>query len=170
MITAALDVPLVLGIHKFLGPRYVFAISRFIARLLYSFQPRRAAMYTIADYKVREYNCVVARSHGQIAGYVISRTIQCRKIGDTPERRILNIHVNPDYRRRGIGVALLEREVQRRANIVAEVRESNVPSLELFLKCGFSEVGQVSNFYKSPTETAVIMRRKLEATPKTTRN
>lgn len=45
------------------------------------------------------------------------------------------------------------------AFITLEVRESNIPAISLYKKFGFREVGVRKNYYKNPTENALLMTR-----------
>ena len=83
------------------------------------------------------------------------------------EGQITNIATHPDYRRRGLGAAVLEAllaEARARglAFVTLEVRESNVPAIALYQKLGFKTVGRRPGFYRSPTEAALLMQCDLE--------
>lgn len=82
------------------------------------------------------------------------------------EGQITNIAVHPDYRRRGAGAAILERLIaeageRNLGQIVLEVRESNEGAIRLYRRKGFETVGIRKNFYRKPTEDALIMVRTL---------
>ena len=75
---------------------------------------------------------------------------------------ITNIAVSQDYRRLGIGKALLNTfikhaEKQNYNFISLEVRESNTPAINLYKSFGFKKVGIRKDFYNKPKENAIIM-------------
>ncbi|MBO5938815.1 MAG: ribosomal protein S18-alanine N-acetyltransferase [Clostridia bacterium] len=78
------------------------------------------------------------------------------------EGSITNIATLPEYRGRGLGHkvvgALLAEAKQRGVTAVfLEVRPSNVPARTLYRSEGFSEIGVRKNFYRLPTEDAILM-------------
>ena len=82
------------------------------------------------------------------------------------EGQITNIATLPEFRRMGIGRRIteaLEAEARARgiASLSLEVRESNGAARSLYLSCGWREEGIRKNFYRRPTENAVIMTKKL---------
>ena len=92
---------------------------------------------------------------GPIAGYIVARET-------AGELHINNVAVRAEFRRRGIGAALLERILQearmRQANAVfLEVRSGNHPAQALYLKNGFRAIARRPNYYSEPQEDAVVM-------------
>ena len=82
------------------------------------------------------------------------------------EGQITNIAVSADFRRMGLGRRImdaLETEASARgiAFLSLEVRESNEAARRLYSGCGWREEGIRRNFYRRPTENAVIMTKKL---------
>lgn len=78
------------------------------------------------------------------------------------EADVTNVAVDIKYRCRGIGEKLLFSMMQlcKRKGVTAmtlEVRSSNQAAIRLYQKMGFCSVGIRKNFYKKPTENAVIM-------------
>lgn len=78
------------------------------------------------------------------------------------EGAITNIAVLPDFRRRGLGraiVSALKSEAQKRGICIVflEVRESNGGAIALYLSEGFSECGKRKGFYRHPQEDAIQM-------------
>jgi ribosomal-protein-alanine N-acetyltransferase len=68
------------------------------------------------------------------------------------ESHILNLTVNPDTQRQGIGTRLLKHFMQlaRRHSadiVMLEVRPSNIPAIRLYEKLGFNEIGIRQNYY-----------------------
>lgn len=97
---------------------------------------------------------------GQVLGYVGMMYV-------LDEGYISNVAVSPEHRRLGIADALINALIDR-ANekdlsfVTLEVRKSNVPAIELYIKNGFSEVGLRKNYYTKPTEDAILMTRFLK--------
>ncbi|MBQ2734664.1 MAG: ribosomal protein S18-alanine N-acetyltransferase [Clostridia bacterium] len=82
------------------------------------------------------------------------------------EGQITNVAVDPACRRMGIGEAILDALLseakQRGAEQVAlEVRVSNTAAVALYEKCGFEAAGVRKNFYRHPTEDALVMLKPL---------
>ena len=90
-----------------------------------------------------------------IAGFIIARET-------AGELHINNVAVRPQYRRRGIGAALLDRVIQearrRKVNTAfLEVRSANYAAQALYEKCGFRAIAHRVNYYSEPREDAVVM-------------
>ena len=103
---------------------------------------------------------LVAEEDGRVAGYIGSQTV-CE------ESDMMNVAVHPDFRRRGIGEALVkavETELRARGSrcLTLEVRTSNAPAIALYEKLGFSQVGLRKNYYRDPKEDALILRKEWE--------
>lgn len=84
------------------------------------------------------------------------------------EAYITNLAVSPDFRRLGIGKALLSRALETCrsmdiSSVTLEVRESNVVAMSLYRSFGFSPVGKRINYYRNPIEDALIMLLKINA-------
>ena len=99
--------------------------------------------------------CYTALSEGRIAAYIIGRVI-------APEGEIYRIATRPEYRRRGIATRLIERLLREETplgleSLFLEVRESNLPAVSLYTSLGFKTIGKRKNYYKNPTENAILM-------------
>jgi len=98
----------------------------------------------------------VAVFDSRIIGYVCIRSI-------LDMTHLMNIAVLPEFRRRGIGKALLEnavRDVKRLhpdMKLTLEVRQSNVAALTFYEKFGFNVTGKRNKYYREPEDDAVIM-------------
>ena len=82
------------------------------------------------------------------------------------EGQILNLAVSPAYRRKGYAKAILETLAtdacaHGATSLFLEVRESNLPAIELYESFGFSAVGKRTNFYRAPIENALILKKDL---------
>ena len=100
---------------------------------------------------------LAAVSESKVIGYIGAHEI-------CGEAYITNVAVLPDYRRLGIGEALIDAATNgafgRNCEFISlEVRISNIPAIELYKKQGYNVVGQRKNFYSNPTEDAYIMTK-----------
>jgi len=98
---------------------------------------------------------VVAQYHGQTAGYAGMHCV-------CGECYVDNIAVFPAFRRKGIGRALTQeliaRAKQQNAEFLSlEVRPSNTAAYTLYESLGLQPAGRRKNFYRSPTEDALIL-------------
>jgi [ribosomal protein S18]-alanine N-acetyltransferase len=107
--------------------------------------------------------CLAATLDGRIAGYLV-----CSRYDAV--WHLMNLCVDPDHRRRGIAVALLERLLDRigdpQAQLTLEVRRSNAPAIALYERFGFRGGGLRRRYYQDNGEDALIMWR----TPATVRD
>ena len=97
---------------------------------------------------------------GRICGYATLMTV-------ADQSEVLNIAVDSEYRRAGIGTALMNRMIDTAAEknsteIFLEVRESNIGAQTLYRKSGFSVIGVRKKYYSNPTEDAILMRKTSE--------
>ena len=69
--------------------------------------------------------------------------------------------VREEYRRQGVAQAILDSFVrygrEHLAFITLEVRASNDPAIQLYMKNGFSQVGRRKNYYSELHEDAILM-------------
>jgi [ribosomal protein S18]-alanine N-acetyltransferase len=92
-----------------------------------------------------------------LAGYlIVSRYVDAW--------HIMNIAVSPDFRRRGIATALLERlfeltDDRSRRGYTLEVRVSNDGAISLYRRLGFTARGIRRGYYTDNREDALIMWR-----------
>jgi len=99
---------------------------------------------------------MVARKDGRIVGYLISEVQEDRG-------HVASMAVAPEYRRVGIGEAMLRRCVDRFAGrikrVYLEVRPSNRAARLLYSKLAFVETGRVRKSYYPDGEDAIEMER-----------
>ena len=100
---------------------------------------------------------LVAVENDLVIGYVGSQTV----LGETD---MMNIAVHPDYRKQGVGTALIiglieALEKKGSHSLMLEVRCSNTTAISVYHNLGFSEVGRRRNYYRNPKEDALIMRK-----------
>ena len=99
------------------------------------------------------YDCMVGEIANRVEGFIVSRRV-------VAEREILNLAVDPAWRRRGVATALLTYQLAMGGTYYLEVRESNLAAQALYRKCGFEEVGRRPSYYDLPAESAIVMRMK----------
>ena len=85
-----------------------------------------------------------------------------------PEAELPDIVVDSDFRRQGIGRALLEYTVSEAVSrgvqtIYLEVRVSNQSARSMYDGIGFTQIGLRKYFYSNPVEDAICMSLDLEA-------
>lgn len=101
---------------------------------------------------------LVATLDGEHAGYVAAYTV-CR------ESDILTVAVESAFRKNGIGRALLDAlfdALQGQSDaLFLEVRSSNAAARRLYTSAGFCEIGVRKNYYKLPTEDAILYKKDL---------
>jgi ribosomal-protein-alanine N-acetyltransferase len=103
---------------------------------------------------------LVALDAGQVVGYIGAQIVP-------DEADMMNLAVDENYRRRGIGkelVAQLIERLQMRSvrSLTLEVRVSNLPAVTLYESMGFVTVGRRPNYYQKPKEDAYILRKELQ--------
>ena len=117
---------------------------------------RESLRYELAENPLALY--VVAEISGHVAGYVGVWSI-------VDEGHITNEAVSPDFRRRHIGMALIDTMLKVTAGSgirshTLEVRASNAPAIGLYKKFGFTEAGLRKGYYEDNGEDAIIMWRR----------
>ena len=101
--------------------------------------------------------CLGAFEGEQLGGYlIVSRYVDAW--------HIMNIAVSPDFRRRGVATALLERlfestDDRSRRGYTLEVRVSNDGAIRLYERLGFTARGIRRGYYTDNREDALIMWR-----------
>lgn len=101
-----------------------------------------------------DFSCLCAYTDGEFSGFLMAFHV-------LDECHLLDIATEEKFRRRGIGAALI-RELMKRAGekdgsvIYLEVREKNQAARGLYEKLGFVPVGKRKDYYKYPTDDAVL--------------
>jgi ribosomal-protein-alanine N-acetyltransferase len=97
---------------------------------------------------------------GELVGYlVLSRYVDAW--------HVMNIAVDPDWRRQGIGSAMLAQLLEdtrsaERRGYTLEVRVSNADAIRLYERFGFRSRGVRRGYYTDNREDALIMWREYE--------
>jgi ribosomal-protein-alanine N-acetyltransferase len=105
--------------------------------------------------------CLGAFEDDQLAGYlIISRYVDAW--------HVMNIAVAPQFRRRGIATALLQKLFEQtedgsRRGYTLEVRVSNEGAIKLYERLGFTARGTRRGYYTDNREDALIMWRDAES-------
>ena len=110
------------------------------------------------------YCCWVLTMDKQMIGYGVMSVV-------VDEAHILNISIDPEWRRRGLGLKLMQRLLKIAGqhgaeSVFLEVRASNHAAQQLYDKVGFVEVGQRKGYYPdagNAREDALVLS--LEMTP-----
>jgi ribosomal-protein-alanine N-acetyltransferase len=97
----------------------------------------------------------VAEEERRIVGFAVARRI-------ASELEILNLAVQPEARRRGIGASLLRETIAWGRSFGAEkalleVRASNLDALRFYQRHGFEMTGRRPRYYKAPIEDALLL-------------
>ena len=104
-----------------------------------------------------DFTLLTSDPDGEIVGYsVLDRRVE-------GEAELHNIAVLPKYRGKGLSTLLMDKmisDVKETDVIFLEVRASNTAAKGLYKKYGFTEIGIRRNYYKNPTEDAIIMQRR----------
>jgi ribosomal-protein-alanine N-acetyltransferase len=98
----------------------------------------------------------------RLAGFVLSRRV-------LDEAEILTIAVAVEFRRKGLGGALLGAHIARLAamgvkELFLEVEAGNAAARALYASFGFHQVGERRGYYRKsagPAATALVLRRNL---------
>ena len=105
------------------------------------------------------YGCIEARVGEETAGHLIYQFI-------SPECEILRVAVREKFRRHGIGRKMmqylfseLEKPAYKKLTYFIEVRESNAPAISLYKSVGFYQIYVRKNYYRNPTESALILKK-----------
>jgi ribosomal-protein-alanine N-acetyltransferase len=110
-------------------------------------------------HKMHPDGFMVAELNNRIVGYVIG-VIRWGLTG-----HILAIGVDPPFRRKGVGTALMANILDRlrrkgAREVRLEVRKSNLAARRFYLELGFMEREEVPHYYEDG-ETAVVMTSKI---------
>ena len=103
---------------------------------------------------------LVAEENGQVWGYVGSQTV-------LDESDMMNVAVDPGFRRQGIARALIETLIAELSKMGSrclrlEVRVSNENARALYARMGFQQLGLRKNYYHNPKEDALILGKEWE--------
>ncbi len=114
----------------------------------------KSSFYDEMNNNLAKYYCAKTVD-GELAAYAGTWNI-------IDETHITTIAVKPEYRRRHIGEALIIKIIEdcyelKMKYITLEVRESNIPAIEMYKKYGFESLGTRKGYYQDNNESALIM-------------
>jgi len=110
-----------------------------------------ASQWNVREYL--EYDLRVAAISSQIAGFAVTRQVA------EGESELLNLAVDPAFRRLGVARSLLTNVMARHpGNLWLEVRESHAAARNLYKKLGFCEVAIRQDYYSDSHESAIVMK------------
>ena len=93
---------------------------------------------------------------GKTAGYIGLQIF-------SGEGYVTNIATLPEFRRQGVAKALINKALENEMDFITlEVRESNIPAINLYNSFGFGKVGVRPNYYSNPIENALLMTKELK--------
>ena len=104
--------------------------------------------------------CLAALESDSLAGYLV-----CSRYDQV--WHLMNIAIDPAFRRRGLAMRLLEAMFERAGpdgSYTLEVRTSNAPAIALYERYGFRAAGTRPRYYQDTGEDALIMWRTAEMT------
>lgn len=127
----------------------VAEIERFCSSAPWSVQAFQAEVHD------RESEFLLALDDGRVVGFAGLWLV-------IDEAHVVNVGVHPDYRRKGVGMQmmqeLLERAIRRGAKCaMLEVRAGNVPAIRMYEKLGFAVAGRRKAYYPDNQEDALVM-------------
>jgi len=109
-----------------------------------------AAHWNVREYL--EYDLVVAARGAHVVGFAVARSLA------EGETELLNLAVDPAWRRQGIGRRLVLHYIWKyRGALWLEVRRSNAGARKLYESLAFSEHGERRGYYSDSRESAIVM-------------
>jgi ribosomal-protein-alanine N-acetyltransferase len=129
------------------------------------------AHFFINLYKRYPETFIVAEINNEVVGYIMCRIEtglpNFKRLGISRKGHVISIAVISRHQQKGIGYALMREATQAMAHYntkecYLEVRESNLPAVELYKKLGFQTVRTVKNYY-ADGENAFLMAKLLSA-------
>lgn len=109
-----------------------------------------ASQWDVLEYL--RYDLIVAVCDGKVTGFAVSRRLA------EGESELLNLAVDPLFRRRGIGRRLVTQLTSaNHETIWLEVRESNALAHNFYKTLGFCDAGRRPDYYPDSCEGAIVM-------------
>ena len=104
----------------------------------------------LRDCILYKYDSFVVVLNDNLVGYIISKIAY-------PETHILNLTVKKNFRKKGIGKALIEliisdARLRNSENIILEVRANNTDAQSLYKKLNFEVIGIRKDYYESKND------------------
>jgi len=112
-----------------------------------------AAQWPLGDYA--GFSLLVALIDSTVAGFCFWRWTA------PGEAELLNIAVDPAFRRRGVASALLQTlGVQAQGTVFLEVAEPNTAAMALYRRLGWEQVGIRVGYYGQGTINGIVMKKR----------
>lgn len=110
-------------------------------------------------FKLNNFYGLLVEVEGEIVAYV-----GC--VYDNWDADVLNVATSPNHRKKGYAQKLLDDvivflQTSGKERVFLEVRASNLPAQNLYVKMGFSPIGIRKNYYEN-TEDAIVMAKVLK--------
>ena len=104
----------------------------------------------LRDCILYKYDSFVVVLNDNLVGYIISKIAY-------PETHILNLTVKKNFRKKGIGKALIEliisdARLRNSENIILDVRANNTDAQSLYKKLNFEVIGTRKDYYESKND------------------
>lgn len=115
--------------------------------------------YTQAVFS-RDRLLLVARNDSdEVKGFIIVQLL--RPSAETVDLEILNIAVDPRFKRKGIGRCLVGAALEisgigSKSKVLLEVRASNHSAISFYIHLGFHEQTVRRSYYRDPVEDAIL--------------
>ena len=111
-----------------------------------------AAQWPLGDYS--GFSLLLASVEGMAAGFCSWRQTA------EDEAELLNLAVDPDFRRRGVALALLEALGKAaRGTIFLEVAENNSGAIALYRHAGWEQIAVRKGYYEQGKMNAIVMKK-----------
>lgn len=103
---------------------------------------------------VKKGNCLIVIEHQQLAGFILFQV-------NFELLDIVYLTVATKFQRQGLAQALVAQLLVRykQCELILEVRPSNTAAINLYKKLFFIEIDRRKNYYRHPTEDALIFKR-----------
>lgn len=149
----------------------------------------RTSPWSLQDYKDeierKDGLAFVVKKQSQVVGFIVARLIMNDIATQFPiltsttnnnlenlenletQIEIYNIAVKPKFQNQGVGQKLINQIIGWTENlqprsIWLEVRESNTKAIKFYGKNSFTKIFKRRNYYSSPTEDGVIMKKSIK--------
>jgi [ribosomal protein S18]-alanine N-acetyltransferase len=150
----AADVPAILELDQASATAAHYSKDQYLAILEPSTAPPAAAH----DQEENRF-ALVLEEDSTVKGFLIGRFLGS-------EWEIENLVVREKFRKKSLGTALVNEFLNRASqngavNVFLEVRESNDAARRLYEKCKFEENARRKNYYRDPSEDAILYALRL---------
>ena len=115
----------------------------------------------LRDCILYKYDAFTIYFNNLLVGYIIAKI-------SVPETHILNLTINENFRKKGLGKSLIQliindSRIRGAEDIILEVRVNNINAIALYEKLDFKKVGKRKNYYESKEgrEDAYVLQLKL---------